>query len=925
MEIERPRPRNQARISKKEILIIAGVIFLLIIVGLIVYFIVSSSETPSPPTPGAPTPGPTPGPPSPSGPGDKNQALVASNGTMNVQSFPFLANDSINKLFTDKDYENLITATFTGRTILPCTDKNRDLLITYLNAVYYNMNTDYLQRLTTKELLVFYRSLVFYFITTQEKQPDDGWYGDYWQTKIIDEGPYHNKNTGETNMTAFRGESFLFDQVMLKTTVKNCVGYEKQRGKCPEHAKFWGNRIFPEMSQASMRRGMRNSPQVLAEKPSWAPDGKINPRFGDGGFPSNVYLEMLQFPEEHGAGGWPTGCSADGVECAVENNPPQILYEPVLENFDYQGGSPRFQPDGKNRTAGGDPYAGMKPQWFYPAQGLGQFWNLGQTSYCFNYVDLLLNAPMKGMPPTSDKSYPIGWGNGFASCTEVIKFPPGAGALGYDIENPTEPTEHDYNDPVYSMLLILEFESRNDVPGACKDAGNQRMLFATKNQFITTTCHQPLKDVRTGMSGLGYCAPTSDKGTACACPTSDPNCLYQPSPPMGGASSKKTYGCAPDQPANSSSRALNEQVCALMGQKPGTYWTPYFDSSTNYVPFVKPTPGKMVENFYHRNSAVNSKKGIAGQLNSNGGFDPNPAWAKVRKKSSRVFPTRPKPLSSIRDKRYMAVGWINGNFYGYPKGKYIPGDADGKIKYNNPFQGGVPGLDVDGKTIIYGKITSEESPLTYYDRNGKVLYKTWYNKQLDVDEATALELCAEFYSCGDNGFEQAEMNWPFGTYFGYGQSLGGIGKSATQAMSAYPYSCTSVQFTNTATAYGSIVQPAYDTEILYMPPVKSSGSSAKCTCATSVTVDLLADFNTPNAGRDLKTYVNRNKGKEGGFVYVDSPAGKSARAFFGKLQKVTNWTTLSDPYANEETANSFDPSQSNSFGVSGNPPSFCGL
>jgi hypothetical protein len=110
-----------------------------------------------------------------------------------------------------------------------------------------------------------------------------------------------------------------------------------------------------------------------------------------------------------------------------------------------------------------------------------------------------------------------------------------------------------------------------------------------------------------------------------------------------------------------------------------------------------------------------------------------------------------------------------------------------------------------------------------------------------------------------------------------------------------------------------------------MPPVKSSGSSAKCTCATSVTVDLLADFNTPNAGRDLKTYVNRNKGKDGGFVYVDSPAGKSARAFFGKLQKVTNWTTLNDPYDDDESENSFDPSQSNSFGVSGNPPSFCGL
>ena len=171
---------------------------------------------------------------------------------------------------------------------------------------------------------------------------------------------------------------------------------------CPNHTKYWGNRLFQEMSQSSMRRGMRNSPQVLAENPSWSVKGKMNYRFGTGGYPANVYLEMLQFPQEHGGGGWPTGCNAFSSKCVLTSN---SLEETPSD-------SPRYQPNGKNRIAGGDPYGGMKPQWFYPSQGLGQFWNIAETSYCFNYVDLLLNAPMD----KTNNKYPIGWSNGFGSC-----------------------------------------------------------------------------------------------------------------------------------------------------------------------------------------------------------------------------------------------------------------------------------------------------------------------------------------------------------------------------------------------------------------------------------------------------------------------------------------------------------------------------
>jgi hypothetical protein len=339
-----------------------------------------------------------------------------------------------------------------------------------------------------------------------------------------------------------------------------------------------------------------------------------------------------------------------------------------------------------------------------------------------------------------------------------------------------------------------------------------------------------------------------------------------------------------------------------MGQKKGTYWEPYILDEIN-------------------STNINTAKGITGKLNKFGGFDPSPNWNLVRRKNNRKFPKRSMP-DTIVDKRYMAVGWINGNFYGYPKTKTIKGSPDGKVFYDNPFEGGVPGLDLNGN-IIYGKIITKKDPLIYLDRNGKELYRTWYNKPLNMPEEIALELCAEFYSCGDNGLEQMSMNWPFGTYFGYEQSLGGIGKSISQALSGYPYQCTTIQFTNTATSYSSIVQPAYDTEILYMSPINSNSAVAPCTCATAVTLDLLADFETENAGNDLKIYLNRNKGKMGGFIRVNSPAGKTARAFNGSLQGVTNWTTTSDPYSSGKSINSFDPTKKNKFGVSGIPKSIC--
>jgi len=784
--------------------------------------------------------------------------LVASVGTGVVDMFPFIVNQKFKNDKYDHIYSNLITKDFkASKTIIPCTDIERSKFLSYLKGVYYFTDLAKLQRLSTDDLRTFYRCLVFYYITTQATQPDGGWYGKYWSQRILDDGPVHNSATGQTNMTAMKNESFFFDQLMSPTLPSKCIAYQPTSSKkCPGHSKFWGNRIFAEMCQSTLRRGMRNSPQVLAENPPWK---KSDVRFGNGGFPANSYIELLQFPQEHGAHGWAAGCDAVAADCKL------------IEKFD----PPRYQPNGKSRSQGGDPFCGQKPQWFYFSQGLGQFYNLGETVYCYNYVDIFLNGPM-GTGPNSTKdgqTNPIGWSAGFAPCSEKLPFPPGAGVLGYDIENPSNPTEHDYNFPAYSMTLLLEFSSRVDIPGGCK----------------STQCIGPLRDPRTGMSGISFCGAV---GGVCPCQTLTGDafvtCLNQKAADMNQPISDKV-GCGPTQPINSRRDSFNEQLGKLMGLKPGMYWKPYI---------VKGVTIKYP-------NTVNKAPGIGGVLNQYGGFDPTDAWKAARNKKNPVYPTRPKNNydPSIVDKRKIVCGWVNGNFYGYPKSKMIDQNTP------NPFEGGIPGVDPKTGKIIYGKATTEADPLIYYDMKGKELYKTWYNKPLRMDEHTALLMMAEFYSCGDTGFDNNQTNFPFGCYFGYGQALGSSGKASVNKLSCFPYNCTTVQFTSTATAYGAVVQPSYDFEVLYVPPVNSDSNATACTCATAVTLDLTSDFDTDKAGTDLKRFLCLNKGSDGGYVPVDSPAGKSAIAFQGQNMKVTNWTT----------PNSFDPTVKNKFGVDSNP------
>jgi len=829
-------------------------------------------------------------------------ALTTAPGTGVIDAFPFLdtgkypyvdwypngaktwpgRNIKLNGDFTSPYYATLMNADLANRPIVLKKDKERSKLLAYLLAVYYHINLHNLKKLTTDELTGLYRSLVFYYITTPETQPDGGWYGDYWIDRIQDYGPSHDKNSGQTNMTALRNESFFFDSLMTHSLPVECPGYRLDyNGMCPEHSKYFGNRIFAEMCQSTLRRGMRNSPQVLREFPPWASNGEPNSRYGLGGFPADSFVELLQFPQEHGMQGWPSGCNAHKADCDLK------------EGFFSQ---PRYQPEGNSRKAGGDPYCGLKPQWFYFAQGLGQFWNMGQTSYCYSYVDLFLNGPMgTGFNASSSGELnPVGWGDGFSPCSDRTPFPPGGGALGYDINDPSHATEHDYNDPVYSMKLLLEFASRTDIPGACGDDAG---------------CHPGLRDPRTGMMGIGFCAKGGFDNDADNCPEYSGkcpcyketgnnlvNCLNQEGPDMGDPVCSNT-GCGPSQPINSLSTAFNEQVAALMNLKRGYYWKPYGVSGE---------------------SASNYAKGIKGTLNQYGGFDPTEAWAKVRMKNCPLS-NYPKRYTSdynsgsylIKDNRYLVTGWVNGHFYGYPKGQYL-----GSYESNgyNPFRGGIPGTDPQTGEIIYGKHCTYYDPLIYYDMYGKEIYRTWFGKALDMDEDTAIKLMAEFYSCGDTGFDSKDTNWPFGCYFGYGQALGSPGKSATNKMSCVPYGCTTVQFTSTPTSYSSVVQPAYDFEVLYIPPVNSDDNATDCTCATAVTLDITADFNSHNAGSDLKRYLCLNKGSTGGYVPRTSPAGKTATAFKGNHMGVTNFTNVYSTSSGD-----FDPYEKNPYGVDSNP------
>jgi hypothetical protein len=293
-----------------------------------------------------------------------------------------------------------------------------------------------------------------------------------------------------------------------------------------------------------------------------------------------------------------------------------------------------------------------------------------------------------------------------------------------------------------------------------------------------------------------------------------------------------------------------------------------------------------------------------------------PASAVPSNKSPQ-YPKRSLGQTEAKDNRYLVTGWVNGNFYGYPKGdcncvsdsSQCQGginESQGKGTYTsnnqtpyctncNAWRGGVPGIDPETGKICYGKNFTASNPLVYYDLNGDAIYSTYYGKKLNMDEETALKLAAEMYSCGDTGWENSDYNWPFGSYFSYGQDLGGIGKGLFQQGNyANPgYALNSAQFTMTPTAFDSEDFPAYDFELMWFPIAWGQGNYA--TCVSAVTLDFTADLDQSSdeeRGQGIKLIAGANKGLYGGYVPVDSIVGQSAKPFIGTQMGVSNFTNL---------------------------------
>jgi hypothetical protein len=765
----------------------------------------------------------------------KEQARMwLSLGSQIVDALPTRFDGSVNKSYSGSDtrpspYYQLMKNDI-SKTPLTCSsnDLTRAQFLAYFKAVYPHATR--FENLTTAQLQGAYRTLKWFYVVSPEDQPDGGFNGAYWKDRIV-AGNDHDANTGCTTTTARANMGLLFDEIR----VGGSKGAKSSKN-------FWGQFVFLESHQASMRRGCRNTRQVLEQQPSWLTNGQAW-RYGNGGFPEFSYVETSQFPEEHALSsskgqqnkgyGFPTACDAAGV---VSNKAAGAQWFHCMPG--YKGNctdltKPLYQPPFDSADWGPKYQGPKKPIWLYFDKGFGLFRNMGRIIYSYSYMDFFLNAP-KG----------LGW--------SYFTF---AGR------------EHDINDPVYSMKLILEYLSRTAaVPASCTDT--------------TTDPKNPKKytgpvDPRTGGPGLGYCVspccgmPGAESCTSKACMSV---CCTQEDIEKG-----KSIG---------TKRSVDKQVAALMGV--ASFWAPY--TATTTAPSSWPA-----------------------------------ACVKTNATPAPVYATRKLGETHGVDNRYLVTGWVNGHFYGFPKGdclcsadEYRKGEcfssssskyvtSAGKLPQNcsscNAYRGdGIAGVDPETGDIIYGKVFSEKNPLRYYDFNGKLLYETWGGKPLAMDEETALALVAEFYSCGDTGAESANYNWPFGCYFAYGQDLGGPGKYAcTQAANANPgYAVTTWHFTATPLSYDSETMPAYDYEIM-LNQVNQGDFMPEGTaeCAMAVSLDVTASDD------DLRTWACSNMGSTGGYVMVDSPAGRTAVPFKGTDMGVSNYTTLDPPTFYYDKPNTF--------------------
>lgn len=743
-------------------------------------------------------------------------------GSQILDAVPFLGDEALQNPQYDSTtpYMSLADADATiGTAIIPCSTGDRQQYLTYFQAVYPTAQS--FETLTTEQLQALYRSLWWIYEVNDEAQPDDGWMGPYWKDRTITASNlYHSKTNGCTTQTNRANQAMLFT------------------GTGMQKSNVWGQRIFTESMQGSLRRGMRNSPQVLAESPPWGTSAVA--MYGTGGFPSFSYVELVQFPQEHPNAssttytqygyGHPTGCNAQALMSVQYPN--TTIWAPK----GYTGNSkditkPLFQPGPPSIMP--QKYKGGSPQWFYFCQGFGEFWSMGTTMYCYNYVDIFLNAPMGKNSGTQM----LGW---TSSTQNAFNFKdPSSGVLGRNSYG--QPKEHDYADPVYSMKLLLEYLSRIAVPGSCDNTSVQ-----------PSTWTSPVIDTRTNLPGIGYCTSP--------CTTSAPG-----TPPP----------CNPNLNASiNTSTSLDKQVACLMGVD--SYWDDYAPDlwilsvvPSNQNPVYPPRSlgwTKAVDNRYLVTGWVNGN--FYGYPTENCACTSSDSCAQT----GTLWPAGSLPKCSPNCNAFR--GGIPG---------YDP--TTGEIIYGKHFTEDDPlnYYDFNGNLVYstwYGK------PLAMDEETALALTAEMYSCGDTGWECSAMNWPFGCYfgygqdlgSPGKAVVAQSSFANP-GSYMLLFRFPGEVRANARPGYNVY-----SCQFTMTPTSYSSETMPAYDFEILTCPI--AWGNQGDSLCAAAVSIDITADDDT------LRRMACSSKGAVGGYVLPTSPAGQGAVPFVGSNMGVSNFTTI---------------------------------
>lgn len=287
----------------------------------------------------------------------------------------------------------------------PCTT-DRVKLLDYLSRVYFGVPKETWQLLTLDQLKGVYCSLSFLYNVDGEPYT------------LVPEffSPKLNSTTSPLAWNGKMDQVYPFDyrrptESILRRT-PNGTEVLSSKG-------FWGDTQFANYLLNSMRKGMRNSAGLYSGK------GAGNKKYGVGGFPSNVYIEMLMYPQEH-------NMNMPKVKCGGEVKPHTLYeYKSSRDYLTYLHLLKEVENSNLDCIECTDEDAGCRDDevWTYYSSGTNTFFDLGNTCYAYNQVDAFLNAPV--------------------CCTRLI------GIKSQD-------------DPVGSMQAILYYLVRQNTPTAQK-------------------------------------------------------------------------------------------------------------------------------------------------------------------------------------------------------------------------------------------------------------------------------------------------------------------------------------------------------------------------------------------------------------------------------------------------------------------------